>query len=189
MPLPADQDLISVQREEDLIRRLQEKDEATLSYLYKNYSQALYGVIYRILQQQESSEDALQETFVKIWKGAQKYDPSKGRLYTWMLNIARNQAIDKLRSRELGESKLTQDIDSSLVYINTQQQIHFTPEHVDIKELTEKLRPEQKELLDLVYFFGFTQAEAAARLKIPIGTVKSRIRSAISELRKYFGGA
>jgi RNA polymerase sigma-70 factor (ECF subfamily) len=184
--LGAEPTAISLQKEDELIRRLQEKDEQALAYIYKHYAHALFGVIFRILQQQEHSEDVLQETFIRIWNGARTYDASKGRLYTWMLNIARNKAIDKLRSKEAGASKLTEDIDSSLVFINTQQQIHFVPELVDIKELTERLRPEQKELLDLVYFFGFTQTEAATRLKIPIGTVKSRIRRAIGELRKYF---
>lgn len=172
--------------EDEIVTLLRAKDERGVRYLYDNYSSALMGMIFRVVQSQELTEELLQETFVKIWNNFASYDKTKGRLYTWMLNIARNLAIDKVRSNEFKLTQQTQTIEKSVHSVNREYQAGFDPDLIDVKDLVDKLRPEQKELIDLIYFFGYTQAEAAEKLKMPLGTVKTRVRSAIGELRKYF---
>jgi RNA polymerase sigma factor (sigma-70 family) len=172
--------------EEEIIRRLRAKDQKAVKYLYDNYSAALLGMIFRIVQNQETSEEILQETFVKIWVNFASYDSKKGKLYTWMLNIARNLSIDKVRSNDFKLTQQTQNLEKSVHSLNKEYQVSFDPSFIDVRDLVEKLRPEQKELIDLIYFYGYTQAEAAEKLKMPLGTVKTRVRSAIGELRKYF---
>jgi RNA polymerase sigma factor (sigma-70 family) len=163
---------------------LRENQQAGYSYLYDHYAPTLYGVIVRIIPNQEAANDVLQETFIKIWKNREKYQPNKGRLYTWMLNIARNTSIDYLRLAE--NQREIQDIDSNVYAVDKQ---HYTKQATDetgILELIEKLSPDRKQLLDMAYFQGYTHEEIAKKLEMPLGTVKTKIRSAILELRKYF---
>jgi len=172
--------------EEEIVSLLRDKNEKAIRYLFDHYSKALLGLVSRIVQNEAVAEEILQETFVKVWVNASSYDEKKGRLYTWMMNIARNLAIDKTRSSEFKQSAKTQTLEKSVDTINKSKQEVFNPDTIDVKALTDKLRPEQKELIDLVYFFGYTQAEAAEKLRMPLGTVKTRIRTAIKELRTYF---
>jgi len=172
--------------EEEIVKMLRDKNEKAVRYLYDHYSKALLGLAFRIVQSQEIAEEILQETFVKIWVNASSYDETKGKLYTWMLNIARNLAIDKVRSSDYKKASKTQTIENSVHSINKDHNVGFNPDVMDVKEIVSKLRPEQKELIDLIYFYGYTQAEAAEKLKMPLGTVKTRVRSAIGDLRKYF---
>lgn len=144
------------------------------------------GVISRIIQHTEIAEDLLQETFIKIWNAAENYDPDKGRLFTWMLNIARNVAIDKLRSKDFRNAGKNQDIENNVDFIDAQKEISFNADTLGIKDMVDDLKPEFHAVLDLVYFKGYTHVEAAEELNLPLGTVKTRIRMAIMELRKKF---
>jgi RNA polymerase sigma factor (sigma-70 family) len=173
-------------QEEDLVLGLKNRQQDTLRYLYDNYGPALHGVIFHIVRSQEMAEDLLQETFVKIWHNIQSYDKNKGRLYTWMLNIARNLAIDKTRSAEYKQAEKTDNTLNAVYTRRLPSDEEIIPEHIDLKEIVSRLRKEQRELIDLIYFYGHTQAEAAEKLKIPLGTVKTRVRQAIGELRKLF---
>ncbi len=171
--------------EEDVLyTELKGKSRKAFEYLYDNYSPALYGVIFNVLRDEEASNDALQEVFVKIWNNFDSYDPLKSRLYTWMLNIARNHSIDRLRSKSTADRKDLKK-DKDFVQRHGQQQEQFI-EGIGLKKLIDHLEEEQKIVIDLLYFQGFTQAEAAEELNIPLGTVKSRVRIAIHKLRKYF---
>lgn len=172
--------------EQDLIDALKNQDTIAIKALYDMYSSALFGVISRIVIQSEIAEDLLQETFVKIWNSASSYDSSKGRLFTWMMNIARNLAIDKLRSRDFKNSNKNQDIENNVDFIDEQKKINFNADTLGIKELVGNLKPTYKELLEMIYFKGYTHVEAAEELNLPLGTVKTRIRTAILELRKKF---
>jgi len=172
--------------EDEIIKLVRARDQKGLKYLYDHYSHALMGLILHVVKDREAAEELLQETFVKVWNNFNSYDNKKGRLYTWMLNIARNLAIDKTRSNEYKLSQQTQNIENSVNSVNREHQSEFESELLDLKDLVQKLRPEQKELIDLIYFFGYAQAEAAEKLKVPLGTVKTRVRSAIGTLRKYF---
>lgn len=162
------------------------KDTTGLDYLYTNYSKALYNIIYQVVQKEEIAEDVLQDTFIKIWNAFDLFDTQKGRLYTWISNIARNLAIDKVRSKDYRNQTQNQDIENHVSTIDSRMSSTLNPENIGIKALVERLKPEQKELIELIYFNGFTHSEVAEHLNMPLGTVKTRIRAAIIELRKYF---
>ncbi len=155
-----------------------------MGFLYDHYSKALFNIIYRIVENQEMSEDVLQECFVKIWNGISQYEGTRGTLFTWMLNVCRNGAIDKVRSKEFKAVSKNQNIESNVSL--SHHRTEFNPETLGLKTMTEKLKPEQKEIVDLIYFNGYTHVEAAEELDLPLGTVKTRLRSAIIELRTYF---
>jgi RNA polymerase sigma-70 factor (ECF subfamily) len=141
-------------------------------------------VIYRHFEDQEQSEDILQETFVKIWKNIDSYDESKGRLYTWMLNIARNLAIDHKRSRSFKSGEKNQSLDVSVNAVNSSGSAAFNTDRIGLKEMVAKLKPESQTIIELLYFKGYTQDEVSKELNMPLGTVKTRTRSALIELRK-----
>lgn len=172
--------------EEELVRKLKSQDTMAIQALYDMYSGALLGVISRVIQQTEVAEDLLQETFIKIWNSANSYDSSKGRLFTWMMNIARNLSIDKLRSKDFKNSTKNQDLENNVDFIDTQREVTFNADVLGLKEMVTALKPDLYKVLDMVYFKGYTHVEAAEELNLPLGTVKTRIRMAILELRKYF---
>jgi len=172
--------------EEALVALLSGKDAKGIEILYDNYSAALYGVIYRIVGKDEIAEDVLQETFLKIWNNFSQYDASKGRLFTWILNIARNLAIDKVRSKEFVSQSKNRPLQDSVSSIDVSNEFSYNPETIGIKEMVRKLEPEYKEIIELLFFGGYTQSEAAEKLGIPLGTVKTRSRSAIMRLRNQF---
>ena len=161
---------------------LKERSEKAFGYLYDNYSGALYGVVHSIITDIETANDVLQEVFLNIWKKIDLYDPSKGRLFTWMLNIARNAAIDKFRSKGFRDSLKNQPI-SENVDINVGWAINPAISDVGLRKIVSRLKDEQRVLIDLSYFQGFTHEEIAKAMNIPLGTVKTRIRSALIQLR------
>lgn len=172
--------------EDDLVRALKDQETIAIQALYDMYSAALLGVISRIIQQSEVAEDLLQETFIKIWNSADSYDSSKGRLFTWMINVARNLAIDKLRSKDFRNATKNQDIENNVDFIDSQKKITFNADTLGLRDMVTALKPEFNDVLDMVYFKGYTHVEAAEELNLPLGTVKTRIRMAIMELRKHF---
>ena len=172
--------------EDELEMALRNKEKAGAEALYDMYSSSLYGIIFRIVQHEEIAEDLLQDTFVRIWNSFASYDESKGRLFTWMVNIARNISIDKTRSKDFRNSSKTEDIENNVLSLEMQSGNTLNPETMGLKELVAKLKPEQKIILDMVYFRGFTHAEVSEELEIPLGTVKTRLRNGIISLRKVF---
>lgn len=172
--------------EDALIDALRLKQQHGAEALYSMYSASLLGIISRIINDTEIAEDVLQETLIKIWNSISLYNPTKGRLFTWMVNLARNLAIDKVRSKDFRNHSKNQDLD---IHVNNYDQLNNTvykPEHLGVKELVAKLKPEQQKIVDLIYFKGYTHVEVSDELKIPLGTVKTRLRMGIIELRKYF---
>lgn len=172
--------------EEELVNALKKQDTIAIKALYDMYSGALLGVISRVVQHTEIAEDLLQETFVKIWNSAHTYDSSKGRLFTWMMNLARNLAIDKVRSKDFKNASKNQDIENNVDFIDQQKKVSFNADLMGLKDMVTGLKPELKDVLDMVYFKGYTHVEAAEELNLPLGTVKTRVRAAIVELRKKF---
>lgn len=169
--------------ERELLEMLRRQDRKAFNYLYDNYSDALYGVVLKVVRTEETAQDLLQEIFVKIWKNIAQYDATKGRLFTWMLNIARNTSIDYLRVNRLE----IQDIDSSVYAVEQNQSIYDELSGKELREIVSQLKPEQQTLIEMVYWGGYTHEEAAQRLEMPLGTVKTRVRSALRDLRKIFG--
>lgn len=162
---------------------LKQKDMKAFEALYDNYSAALFGVVSRIVNSEELAQDILQESFIKIWKSIEGYDPSKGRLFTWMLNIARNTAIDTVRSKQYRQEGQIRSIEDSVYSVNKQSKINTPVDHIGVKEALPQLSEEHRLVLDMLYFGGYTQEEAAKELNLPLGTLKTRARAAIRHLR------
>ncbi|WP_026262490.1 RNA polymerase sigma factor [Spirosoma panaciterrae] len=177
----------SLVSESILIEKLTQRDQQAFQWLYDQYSPALYGVVLRIVRDDEQAADLLQDIFVKIWKNLDAYDAGKGRLFTWMLNIARNSAIDSLRARKTQPSAAIRTDEENVHIVDRQYNTEQpNPEFIGMREVVSQLRPERKQLIDLVYFSGFTHEEAAEKLNLPLGTVKTRIRAALQELKQLF---
>lgn len=172
--------------EGELVTLLLQKSRQGFDYLYKQYSGALYGIIRKVITDEQTAQDVLQEVFVKIWNNIDKFDASKGRLYTWMLNLARNAAIDKLRSKgEIMKGKIHTGED--IVY--RQENVLQTEQQTDaigLRKVVADLKPEYQSIVELAYFKGYTLDEISKSLDMPLGTVKTRMRKAISMLREHY---
>jgi RNA polymerase sigma factor (sigma-70 family) len=168
--------------EDELLRRLKLHEEQAYSFLYDRYSRALFLVIKQIIPQQEVAEDLLQETFVKVWQNIHTYDGSRGRLYTWMLSIARNLSIDRTRSKEFNKQSKTSSLQENVYSSTPTEEARVTD--TGLKKVLNSIPEENARLIDLAYFKGYTQEEIAKILAMPVGTVKTRMRSAIASLRK-----
>ncbi|PWS28002.1 RNA polymerase subunit sigma [Pedobacter yonginense] len=154
--------------------------------LYKMYAPALLGIINKIVLQQETAEDLLQDTFIKIRKYASSYDPSKSRIFTWISRIAKNTALDHLRLKMNKDGAKNISLDFVSAELDTNYTHSFNPETIGLKSLFNTLNSKQKEIIDLIYFKGYTHEEVAEKLNMPIGTVKTRIRMSIQKLRLSF---
>ncbi|WP_228379114.1 RNA polymerase sigma factor [Chryseobacterium piperi] len=169
--------------EEELIVLLQEKNEAGFHHLYDHYAGALYGVILRIVQSKEYTEEIIQDVFMKIWNSIHQYDTSKGRFYTWMINIARNTAIDYLKSKgfqnELKNQSIPDFVYNSAELSTTNNESDF----IGFNNVLETLDFDKQELINLAYYQGYTQNEISEKLKIPLGTVKTKMRNALIKLK------
>lgn len=154
-----------------------------MDYLYDHYSGAIYGAVLRILRTEEIAEEVLQDVFLKIWDKIEQYDASKGKLFTWMIQIARNLAIDKSRSKETSKAKKTDDIDFLVGTIDRQENMEMEVDAIGLKEVLQKLSVEQQFIVSHLYLKGYTQSEVAEEFNIPLGTVKTRLRLAMTELR------
>ncbi|MCX6212950.1 RNA polymerase sigma factor [Spirosoma sp.] len=160
---------------------LQASTATSFSELYEAYSPALYGVLLRLVHDSARAEDLLQETFIKIWLNRQYFDPQQGRLFTWMITITRHVALSELRSqkvRRAGQSyhydRLEQSVRPSLLAGKLDQ------------SLISQLPPKYQAVVELMYYQDYTSQEIADRLKLPLGTVKTRIRKAMQALRWQF---
>ncbi len=167
--------------DEHIIHLLKSSNKEGISLLYDKYSPALYGVINRILQNTEAAEEVLQDTVMKIWNNAEKFDAGKGNLLTWIINIARNAAIDRARLKSF--NRKSEQIED---YSHQLEEAPINPETIGLTDLVKKLNVDQKAIIDLIYFKGYTQSEVAETLGIPLGTVKSRLYAAIGKLRELF---
>jgi RNA polymerase sigma factor (sigma-70 family) len=169
--------------EEELVAMLQSRDASAFNYLYEHYAPAVYGIILPIVNETEVANDIMQEVFLSIWKKIESYDPAKGRLFTWMLNIARNASIDLLRSRSFQNARKNQPL---METVNWNSGYHVMQPEIDaigLNKLLEKLKEEQRVLIELSYFKGYTHEEIAEIEGLPLGTVKTRIRNALIQLR------
>ena len=171
--------------EGELVSLLQSRDTSAFNYLYDHYSSALYGVILPIVNEAEAANDVLQDVFLNIWRKIETYDPGKGRLFTWMLNIARNASIDLLRSKSFQNSRKNQPLAETVDWSSSHQVFQPDTAAIGIHKLLEKLKEEQRVLIDLAYFKGYTHEEIAEIEGLPLGTVKTRIRNALLQLRNF----
>jgi RNA polymerase sigma factor (sigma-70 family) len=166
--------------EGELVMLLKQKNDQAFGYLYDNYAGALGGVVKQIVPDVEICHDVVQEVFVSIWRKIDTYDATKGRLFTWMLNIARNASIDKVRSRNYQQALKQQPIDDNEM---SHPVVRPGIDDYGLKKVLMKLKDEHRLLVDLSYYQGFTHEQIAKALNIPLGTVKTRLRAALMHLR------
>ena len=170
----------------DLVRGLKAHESRAMNDLYDRYGRLIYSLILRIVRNPSTAEDLVQETFLRIWNRVQSFDAERGALGAWVLTVARNRAIDYLRSTDgrmqAGAMELDQlerpglfaKLDSAALAIDRVRRL---------KSAFEKLTPTQRQVLELAYYEGMSQTEMAERLKQPLGTVKTWTRSALKILR------
>ena len=173
--------------ESELILQLKQKDKKALTYLYHCYAASLYGIIHRIVRPQEVAEEVLQDSFIKVWNNIHRYDPEKGRLFTWMLNIARNLAIDTLRSKEFARKNKTDLLEDNVACIMCNMYEEPATRDTALIDLLRHLSAHQQMVINLVYFQGYTHQQVSEQFGIPLGTVKTRVRSALMRLRELLG--
>lgn len=166
-----------------IIKKLQVQDSQALELLYTNYSDSLLGVIYNIVRDTELAEEILQDVFIKVWNNIDSYNNKKGRLFTWMLNIARNAAIDSVRSKAFNNSKKNLHADFFVDILEDYDDLDQSTNAIGLKKIVGKLAEKCYKIIDFIYFKGFTQKETAEALEIPLGTVKTRNRNCLGELR------
>lgn len=169
--------------EGELISSLKERNEAAFSHLYDHYSAALQKIIIQIVPDEEIANDILQKVFINIWQKIDRYESSKGRLFTWMLNIARNAAIDTLRSKAYQVQKRHSSLPDTQVASLAGHCSYMRFDGIGLTKYVAKLKPQQRILIELVYLKGYSQPEVAAMHDIPLSTIKTRVRSALSQLR------
>ncbi|UUC45305.1 RNA polymerase sigma factor [Flavobacterium cerinum] len=169
--------------QEELLAQIYKKDDKAFTLLYDMYAKNLYGIIYTLIKDREEAEDVLQETFVKIWKNLDSYNESKGRFFTWILNIARNGAIDRLRSKDFNNNQKNLSSDNFVHILDDSSRTTNKIDTIGIQEFVKKLKPKCIQLIDLLFFKGYTQQEVSETLEIPLGTVKTQNRNCINELR------
>lgn len=175
----------NLERTKKLILAIKNQDQDAFASLYDLYSDNLYGIAFKIVKSEEAAQDVLQDSFVKIWKNIQKYDEKQGTIFTWMLNITRNTSIDYLRKNknnsniEIQNAHYHVDDKSSL-----ESQININ--HIGIEDALKKLPEDQQLMIEYLYFNGYTQQEVSDELNMPLGSVKTKSRSALIKLRELF---
>ena len=170
-----------------LILQFQKKDVKAYEKLYNMYSNSISGIIYSIVKDSNVTQEITQDVFIKAWNNAASYSSKKGRFFTWLLNIARNAAIDYTRSKTNKQSKQNLNSDFFVDILETHKSLDDSTNAIGLKDIVSKLTEKCKSMIELLYFRGFTQKEAAEELDIPLGTIKTRNRSCIGDLRTMLG--
>ncbi len=169
---------------ETLIAKFKQKDEKAFQTLYNMYSESMHGVIYNIVRNHDIAEELMQDVFIKAWHKADTYNAKKGRFFTWILNIARNAAIDKTRSKSFKNKAKNLDAQFFVDILPTQDNLDNQTDAIGIAKYVSKLAEKCIQVIELLYFKGYTQKEASETLDMPIGTIKTRNRNCINELRQ-----
>jgi RNA polymerase sigma-70 factor (ECF subfamily) len=169
---------------DDLILRLKDKDEKAFERLYELYSESIFGVINSVVHDEGAAEEILQDVFIKVWDNAESYSDKKGRFFTWLLNIARNAAIDKTRSKAFKNKKKNLNHEYFVDILEHKSSFSSKIDAIGIQKYIDILEPICKKVIDLLFFKGFTQKEASEELNMPLGTIKTRNRICINKLRE-----
>ncbi|MGJ8759344.1 MULTISPECIES: RNA polymerase sigma factor [unclassified Polaribacter] len=170
-----------------LILQFQKKDVKAYEKLYNMYCDSISGVVNNIVKNDDVAQEITQDVFIKAWNKADSYSAKKGRFFTWILNIARNAAIDYTRSKKFKQSKQNHNSDFFVDILETSDSLDTATDTIGLKEFVTKLGDKCKAVIELLYFKGFTQKEASEELEMPIGTIKTRNRNCIGELRTMLG--
>ena len=164
-----------------LISRIRAGDEDALAALHDRYAQVVYSVALRVLGETTQAEDVLQEIFLQLWRNPQTFDSNRGSLGAWLAVITRHRAIDQLRRR-----RPESDIEDVIVAVDTrlEQTTDRNMAIAKVRAVVERLPAEQRKPLEMAFFEGLTHSEIASKTGEPLGTIKTRIRSALLTLRK-----
>ena len=180
---------LNYEKEAKLIEKIAERDDSALSELYDLYSKLIFSFTLRILKDKSEAEDIVQTVFLQIWEKASSFNNNKGSVYSWIMTLSRNKAIDKIRSKSYSNS-VSNRADIDKLELKTDEypsnlDAAILNERADIlKKALNEIPEEQKSLLYLAYFEGFSQSEISEKYNIPLGTVKTRIRQAMIKLEK-----
>lgn len=173
----------------ELLKAIAAHDEAALAQLYDRYHVILFGLLMRILNNRAEAEDVLQETFLQVWRRAADFDEKRGRPFTWLVTLARSRGIDRLRMLAARERVAVAGAREESEAVSDAASDAFRSEQRGlVNNALHQLPDEQKGPLMLAYFDGLTQAEIAARLGAPLGTVKTRMRTGLMKLRELLAG-
>jgi RNA polymerase sigma-70 factor (ECF subfamily) len=185
MLLPLFLAVYSAEGDAELVRRLQRRDPQALAELYDRYGRLTYSLILRVVRDTAIAEDLVQETFLRVWNRVQGFDGGKGSIGPWLLAVARNRAIDYLRSTSGRERNAVEfdETDHPALYTDMEHDLLSSDNARVLKTAMEKLSPNLRQVIELAYFEGLTQTEMAERMGQPLGTVKTWVRSALKNLR------
>jgi RNA polymerase sigma-70 factor, ECF subfamily len=170
----------------NIVERLLTGDSQGYETLFDNYGAMLLGVISRVVKNDADAENLLQDCFVKIWRNIGSFDKTKGRFATWIINIARNTAIDFTRSKYYAQRRENQSLDTLVSSTSDIKEEAPSTDTLDVRQIVGKLTPPYRQIIEWMYFEGYTQLEISETFNIPLGTVKTRARLAMNELRQHF---
>jgi len=176
----------------DIARRLRERDPKAMSELYDRYGRLVYSLVFRVVRNTAAAEDLTQETFLRIWNRAHAFDAERGSLGAWIVTVARNRAIDHLRSAEGRSAMRTVElahVEQAGNFARFEDGTLSLDRARRLKEAFEKLTPSQKTVIELAYFQGLSQTEMAERMQQALGTVKTWVRAALKVLRDQLAEA
>jgi RNA polymerase sigma factor (sigma-70 family) len=171
--------------EEDLVSLLKARDQASFDYLYMRYAGYLYNIILQIVKDRLLAEEVLQEVFLKIWRNMDSYDDSKSRLFTWILHVARNSAIDSIKTKTYQWNLKNCALDDDIPLEINSRSFPLNVDYIGVREKLWKLLPKYRILIELAYLHGYTHQGIAELENLPLGTVKSRIRTGLLQLRGH----
>jgi RNA polymerase sigma-70 factor (ECF subfamily) len=170
----------------DLAKRLQRREPAALGELYDRYGKLAYSLIYRVVRDAGVAEDLVQETFLRVWNRSQGFDAKRGALGPWLLAVARNRAIDYVRSSggKMARGALELEYaEQPAVFVNFEADVLSQDRARRVRAALERLNENQRHVIELAYFEGLSQTEMAERMGQPLGTVKTWVRTALKNLR------
>jgi len=182
---------VEVEGEAELVKRLQRRDPQALAALYDRYGRLVYSLILRVVRDTGVAEDLVQETFLRVWNRVQGFDAEKGAVGPWLLAVARNRAIDYLRST-VGKARNSLEMEATehpALFSDMEKDILASDKARQVKAALEKLSAHQRQVIELAYFEGLSQTEMAERMGQPLGTVKTWVRAALKNLRNELGTA
>jgi RNA polymerase sigma-70 factor, ECF subfamily len=174
--------------DEDLISLVEAADAEAFSTLYDRHSRAAFSLAYRMMGERQAAEDLTQDAFLKVWRGASSFRAERGSVRTWILSIVHNRGIDQIRSQ--ASQRRTQDkIEASASRSQPSEAFAESwrnSQRDQVREALNTLPPEQLKVLELAYFSGYTHVEISDLLRLPLGTVKGRMRLGLKKIRDYF---
>jgi RNA polymerase sigma-70 factor, ECF subfamily len=173
----------------ELITGIRNRQRQAFDLFYDRYAQIIFNLCLRILKDETDAEDVVQEIFIQIWKEADRFDATRASVKTWLFTIARSRSLDRYRSRKTVQSRLEDHTDENLQQMAGKDDLQASSVMQQyVSNALSQLSAEQRVVLELSYYEGLTQEEIAGKLGEPLGTVKSRIRSALIKLRSLFAG-